>query len=515
MKKAVPSYLYLRNGIYYFQLRIYKGKKLIRRSTKTGNKREALQIARKWWVEIMSTSDEEFMKNIDALEASAERREELYARGKYLYGIMDDIDADDGKLIEQAMLEHFHGNFDIEAFNYYQDFISKNGSTQNEKDAESTIGSSDLKVLVLNQDKSSKQISDLVEEYIVDCVKGPRSLGEEGEKKLRMQLGLFVEMIENPAAKDLTADILSKKYAHKIKDVPTSMNKKKKEFFVAETRKNIDEIISITEKKKLRTLSKNTIWSYVTTVKAFLKWAEKRFYVVENLGIAFEGFKKAGEDEKIKALPFTDLELSKIFYSDYFVVGRSMKKNPERFWLPLIALFSGARRAEIAQLYVSDVKRDSDTRIWFFDLNVEDDKRLKTKNSKRVVPIHKSLITLGFITYLESQKKRNEKYLFPNLVADVKKGDQVSKWFTRFMKKCGVTAAEGERKSFHSFRHTVINYEKQYNLNAHVMSELTGHSYDMNKVHAGYQQGFDLKRKRDELNKVKHGIDVSKIRKWE
>ena len=57
-----PSYIFLRRGIYYFQMRVpasiggdnFPASRLIRKSTRTGNRRQALQIARQWWVEIMS-----------------------------------------------------------------------------------------------------------------------------------------------------------------------------------------------------------------------------------------------------------------------------------------------------------------------------------------------------------------------------------------------------------------------------------------------------------------------------
>ena len=60
-----PSYLTLRNGIYYFQFRIPAGfsksivsrQSLFRRSTGTGNRREALKIARKWLAIRMQADD--------------------------------------------------------------------------------------------------------------------------------------------------------------------------------------------------------------------------------------------------------------------------------------------------------------------------------------------------------------------------------------------------------------------------------------------------------------------------
>jgi len=68
-----PSYIFLRKGIYYFQLRApaslthseIPANGLIRKSTRTGNRREALQIARQWWVEFMSINH--FGRNLPRL----------------------------------------------------------------------------------------------------------------------------------------------------------------------------------------------------------------------------------------------------------------------------------------------------------------------------------------------------------------------------------------------------------------------------------------------------------------
>ncbi len=61
--RKTPSYLTIRNGIYYFQFRIPEHLQnqnrtipesgIVRKSTKTGNYREALRISRHWWNLIM------------------------------------------------------------------------------------------------------------------------------------------------------------------------------------------------------------------------------------------------------------------------------------------------------------------------------------------------------------------------------------------------------------------------------------------------------------------------------
>ena len=98
---TVPSYLFRRGTIYYFQARIpvglagandYNPRKMIRRSTRTGNRREALRIARKWWVQLM-TNDSQFEDHmdIDAIERQIDVEENMYFKGKKLAEKMSKI----------------------------------------------------------------------------------------------------------------------------------------------------------------------------------------------------------------------------------------------------------------------------------------------------------------------------------------------------------------------------------------------------------------------------------------
>ena len=44
--------------------------------------------------------------------------------------------------------------------------------------------------------------------------------------------------------------------------------------------------------------------------------------------------------------------------------------------------------------------------VWFLDLT---ERKLKTKQSQRQVPLHKTLIDVGFVTYAQGQQNRPDK----------------------------------------------------------------------------------------------------------
>ena len=83
----------------------------------------------------------------------------------------------------------------------------------------------------------------------------------------------------------------------------------------------------------------------------------------------------------------------------------TLVKSSTNYWGALIAVYTGARRNEIAGLLPEDVKQDKATGIWYFDITDEEEgKALKTSAAKRIVPVHSHLINLGFLDFLEEAK---------------------------------------------------------------------------------------------------------------
>jgi hypothetical protein len=72
-------------------------------------------------------------------------------------------------------------------------------------------------------------------------------------------------------------------------------------------------------------------------------------------------------------------------------------KGAAGVWLPLLALFSGARQAELAGLQVANVQHETDTPLLFIVADRKAGKTLKTKVSERVIPVHPQLVELGFL----------------------------------------------------------------------------------------------------------------------
>jgi integrase len=163
------------------------------------------------------------------------------------------------------------------------------------------------------------------------------------------------------------------------------------------------------------------------------------------------------EEEQSTRAPFDTQDLQAIFNDPLFTKHELPAGAGEEagVWLPLLALFAGARQAEVAGLRVSDVRTDAETSTPLMHI-VADRKagrRLKTKTSERVVPVHPQLVELGFLDYVAQRRGDGEgAWLFPAVAPDRPGALRAwSKWWGRYLRgNVGITDTD---KVFHSFRH--------------------------------------------------------------
>jgi integrase len=140
-------------------------------------------------------------------------------------------------------------------------------------------------------------------------------------------------------------------------------------------------------------------------------------YIVKDVQ-AIKG-KAARQNKKDTRKALSDENLIKLFTSKLYTEKKdyTLKFQPEKFWIPILATYTGMRQNEICQLKINDIKKETISTgelVYYFDLNEDDDKHLKNENAYRKVPIHPKLIELGFIKYYDSVKDKQNK-LWKNL----------------------------------------------------------------------------------------------------
>lgn len=209
-------------------------------------------------------------------------------------------------------------------------------------------------------------------------------------------------------------------------------------------------------------------------------------------------------------------------------IHSNIKIYPYQFWVPLIALFTGMRIAEICGLTPRDIaKREG---IWCIKIEENDSigKRIKTLSSKRIVPIHSRLKELGFLEYTQTRKNAKSVMLFDGLLYDKKNGwgHVASTFFNRlpskkspgsgYFHKMGVHVKALDGRDVHGFRHTLIDELKNCGLPEsivpYIVESITGHEKTEKTEADHYGDGPKLNQKAEFLEYATYsGLDLSHV----
>lgn len=192
------------------------------------------------------------------------------------------------------------------------------------------------------------------------------------------------------------------------------------------------------------------------------------------------------EAAKNKRRSFDLASLNAIFGSPVYSSGErpTQGRGEAAYWLPLLALFTGARLEELGQLRPEDVVRltfpDADGQdqfAWFLRITEEGEGlRLKNAASERLVPVHPELERLGFVLHALAMKAEGHVRIFHELRPGAygRLTAKWGEWFSRYRRDvCGVT---DRRLVFHSFRHTFKDCARHAGIPEGVQRQIMGHS---------------------------------------
>lgn len=237
----------------------------------------------------------------------------------------------------------------------------------------------------------------------------------------------------------------------------------------------------------------------LSRLRTLLQWAADNDHASENVAAGVRVIDTA--QAKNKRVEFDLASLNAIFSSPVYASGDRPAggKGDAAYWLPLLALFTGARLEELGQLRPSDVQELSYptldgtiNRWWFVRIREDDadDMSLKNANSERDVPVHPELSRLGFLAYVDAMSVAGEVRLFPRLRANVygRLTAKWGEWFSPYLRQvCGVT---DKRMVFHSFRHTFKHYARHVGMIEGIQRQIMGHS--SGDVADQYGSGYPL-----------------------
>ncbi len=227
------------------------------------------------------------------------------------------------------------------------------------------------------------------------------------------------------------------------------------------------------------------------------------------------------EEEQSQRAPFNARDLQTIFDAPLFTARKLPvgAKGDAGIWLPLLALFAGARQAEYAGLRVLDIREDVETRVplMWFTRDTKAGRRLKTKSSERVVPVHPQLVKLGFLKYVEARRKDGERvWLFPTVAPDQKGALRAwAKWWGRYLRDH--VGVKDTNKVYHSFRHGFQDALRQATPDEELRDALAGRSSgkSVSRRYGAKEmvQRWGVKTLESAIDKIEYpGLDLSRVR---
>lgn len=310
-------------------------------------------------------------------------------------------------------------------------------------------------------------------------------------------------------------------------------------------------LIEYAEEHELPLATPGAVRHLMEDVCAVFRWGHKQDWLrrdptAELTNEIFERMGGEATSPESRRDMFSDEDLRRMFAMPWFrdgvgrrtARGRFHSYKPFYFWLPLLALYTGARINELSQLYLDDVRRDEGSGIWYvdFNLNAPDkldadaadgvtgakketavgqhhaagaafDKSLKTAAAVRVVPLHPRLIELGLAEYVEGLRVAGYPRLFPELAHDTVKGygKAAGKWFNDALMKRDLGLERNGRKVFHSFRHNFSTALDRAGVPDKAIKQLMGHAR-ADKAQAGATLGYQKLRTLSELAPYINGL---------
>jgi integrase len=223
--------------------------------------------------------------------------------------------------------------------------------------------------------------------------------------------------------------------------------------------------------------------TYKACMGAFLDRAKHEFQdqgFPGGLSVRFASYKGTREDNEEQQRNFKPPELVRLFGSAAYAELAQAPDMAHRYWLPLLALYTGARPRELCQIN-PQVDYGMADDIPFFRISEEtaaDEGVVKTVKTgeERHVPIHPELIRLGFLAYVDGVKDQGARRLFPGF--PVHKGNPYARagdWFSGFLDELGLRdeTPKAMLSGMYAFKKTFITEAARLGLR---FQPITGHA---------------------------------------
>ncbi|WP_285404047.1 site-specific integrase [Luteibacter sp. ME-Dv--P-043b] len=323
---------------------------------------------------------------------------------------------------------------------------------------------------------TGKRLGELVRLHLANVARGPKR-ATPATRDRGYALDLLVQVLGDRPAADLTPDDASN-FADFLAIWPARRHH-------LHQLDGLDAlaVAARAKREKLPPISLGTQRKHLGHINALMNAAIKSGDLAENpfryVDLARYSKDEHGRRRKKKDI-FHHADLTTIFASTHM----AKLISPHKYWVPLIAHFTGMRVNEICQLYLDDVRVDpyldetgQERNVMTFDITADRaGQSVKTDYGIRRIPIPRAILDLGFERYLADVRASGSEVLFPGLRwAEGGPGQTLSEWFngTHLRKTCEITS---KRKTLHCFRHNLTTLMDRTKVPESIICAINGHS---------------------------------------
>lgn len=176
---------------------------------------------------------------------------------------------------------------------------------------------------------------------------------------------------------------------------------------------------------------------------------------------------------------FTSEQLQALFGTTLFTQGTYRPIYSVRAWeayfVMLLGLWTGSRVGELGQLEVADVLIENGIPLLSIHEEAEGSTIKNPEAGTRKVPVAPDVLRLGFMDFVEDQRRAGQTKLFPSLHRGGRRppGEVMSEWVKGYRTDLDLPA--GALNGFHKFRHTVRSALAAHSVGTEIGDALTGH----------------------------------------
>lgn len=255
-------------------------------------------------------------------------------------------------------------------------------------------------------------------------------------------------------------------------------------------------------------ISSKTARDRFTWIKSLLGYAFRELELIPKqpwegmeIQVSKTQTRRAWKDDELQQL------FSQPLFTQYDTPKGKKSGSDAAYWVPILALYTGARIGELAQLKTNDINHIDGVPLLHIT-DAGEGQRVKSSASVRSIPIHPELIRLGLLEYVQAIRDEGHTQLWPILRKDTERpGLNLSNWFGEFRRSIGLTERYPD---FHSFRHLARTRMARAKISEKVMDAITGHE-TQGSIGKTVYQNVNMADRIEAIETIAHPIALPRV----